>query len=208
MKLCMGKLGNGKEKRPKGLILKTLEWCQYIVSQRKEGCFTVFIGHEREREQFVIRTECEPPSLQDAALSSEDGVWVLPTLDLLSSHAASKSFWRSWGRWNRRWWSCLGATSVEDTLDIIHWARSVDDRFQWTLRLWLRSCKLICLSIFFKFILERDLPAIHNHLSWISRLFWCLYIIWVFTHHVFLASTRSSKVKNQQTAKKRCRNLQ
>ncbi|WOL15893.1 hypothetical protein Cni_G24674 [Canna indica] len=61
LNLCMGKDANGKGKRPKGLILKTLERCRSIAGPRKqqmppEGCFSVFVGPQRER--FVIRTEC------------------------------------------------------------------------------------------------------------------------------------------------------
>ncbi|THU56087.1 hypothetical protein C4D60_Mb11t13570 [Musa balbisiana] len=56
--------GDGKEKRAKGLILKTLERCRSMAGQRRggrqeappEGCFAVYVGPERER--FVIRTEC------------------------------------------------------------------------------------------------------------------------------------------------------
>ncbi|XP_009408359.2 auxin-responsive protein SAUR71-like [Musa acuminata AAA Group] len=49
----------------KGLILKTLERCRSLGSHRKgdqkrqmppEGCFSVYVGPERER--FVVRTEC------------------------------------------------------------------------------------------------------------------------------------------------------
>ncbi|CAL9209220.1 unnamed protein product [Musa hybrid cultivar] len=56
--------GDGKEKRAKGLILKTLERCRSMAGQRRggrqeappEGCFAVYVGPDRER--FVIRTEC------------------------------------------------------------------------------------------------------------------------------------------------------
>lgn len=61
----MGKAENGKDKRSKGLILKTLERCRSLGSHRKgdqkrqrtpEGCFSVYVGPARER--FVVRTEC------------------------------------------------------------------------------------------------------------------------------------------------------
>ncbi|URD74868.1 Auxin responsive protein [Musa troglodytarum] len=61
----MGRAENGKDKRSKGLILKTLERCRSLGSHRKgdqkrqrtpEGCFSVYVGPARER--FVVRTEC------------------------------------------------------------------------------------------------------------------------------------------------------
>ncbi|WOK94471.1 auxin-responsive protein SAUR71-like [Canna indica] len=57
----MRRVESAKEKRPKGLILKTLERCRSLGSHRKrqmapEGCFSVYVGAARER--FMVRTEC------------------------------------------------------------------------------------------------------------------------------------------------------